>query len=146
MYKEIGCVLDRSYESVSRKAEETGLKKRENRLWSNSEIIYLFDNYNKLLPIKIAKNLYRTYNAIINRAESLGLYVDYRYLEPSYNEKFFDKWSVELAWMVGVILADGCVFCKPGNRLVNLGMCDIDVIEKIKTFTDYSNKIVEQSS
>lgn len=142
-YKEIGNFLNRSYKSVSRKAEDIGLKKKENRLWTESENQFLVVNYNKIPPIEIAQNLNRTYNAVINRAESLGLYVDYRYLKPSYNEKFFDKWSVELAWIVGIVLADGCVFNNYAHRFVSIKMCDKDVLEKIKYIAGYKNKIVE---
>lgn len=142
-YKEIGILLKRSYKSVSRKAEELGLKKKENRLWTKYEEQYLIDNYNRLPAIKIAENLNRTYNAILNRAESHNLYIDYRYCVPSYNELFFDKWSDELAWFVGIILSDGCVFCKPGNKFIKLSMCDRDALDKIKKFTMYTNDIIE---
>jgi len=65
LYKDIGNILKRSYKSVSRKAEELGLKKKENRLWDSFEEQYLIDNYNEMPVVKIAKNLNRTYNAII---------------------------------------------------------------------------------
>mgnify|MGYP006278614541 CR=1 FL=1 len=142
-YKEIGNFLNRSYKSVSRKAEDLGLKKKENRLWTESENQFLLVNYNKIPPIKIAQILNRTYAAVINRAESLDLYVDYRYLKPSYNEEFFDKWSVELSWLVGIVLSDGCVFNKPNNRFVSIKMSDKDVLEKVKYATGYKNKIIE---
>lgn len=142
-YKEIGTLLNRSYKSVSRKAEELGLKKKENRLWGIAEEQYLIDNYNKLPVIKLAESLNRTYNSIINRAESMGLYVDYRYFKPAYNENFFDTWSIELSWLVGIVLSDGCVFNDDSRRFVNIRMCDKDILEKIKSFTGYTNDIIE---
>lgn len=140
-YNEIGKTLNRSYKSVSRKAECLGLRKKINKLWSDDELVYMTDNYNSIPPIKIANSLNRTYNSVILKAESLGLYVNHAYHIPSYNEKFFNVWSNELTWLVGIVLSDGHVSAINSGKFVKVKMCDKDVIEKIKILTGYTKHL-----
>lgn len=140
-YNEIGRILNRSYKSVSRKAECLGLWKKTNKLWSDDEIMYVIDNYNSIPPIKLANNLNRTYNAVILKAENLGLCVDHAYHKPPYNEEFFNVWSNELAWLVGIVLSDGHVSAINNGRFVRVRMCDKDVLEKIKNIVGYTKNL-----
>jgi len=140
-YKEIAKMLGRSCKSISRKAENLGLIKRDTKVWSDYEVKYLIENYNIIPPIKIAKYLDRTYQSVTLKAHILGLKVDYRYYEPNYNEEFFDVWSNELAWLVGIVLSDGHVSDPNNGRLVRVKMCDRDVIEKIKEMTNHTGEM-----
>jgi len=112
-------------------------------IWSRIEIDYLIENYNIIPPIKIAQQLNRSYAAIIQKANSIGLKTEYNYHTPKYNESFLDIWTPELAYFTGVVLADGCVSPPDGSLgyYVRISMCDLDIIEKLKKNADSQGNI-----
>jgi len=144
-YEEIGKKLGRSYKAIKAKATKFKLYKRTIKVWSDVELIYLKNNYTIMPPIKIAKYLNRTYGSVIVKARRLGLRTGYKYRKPMYDEDFFDvsNWNHELAYIVGIVLSDGHVSSSNAYCLVELGMCDEDVIEKIKNITSYGRDILE---
>ena len=141
-YGSIGDILGRSYKSVSRKAANLGLRKKLNKSWFDFEIAYIRKYYDKIPPVKLAKNLNRTYSSVTLKAMNLGLSVGYRYFEPIYNEEFFDVWSNELAWLVGIVLSDGHVSDVKNSKFVRIKMCDRDVVAKIKDITRYEKDLL----
>lgn len=145
-YKDIAKLLGKSERTVCYKAIKLGFRKVTRRFWNSEEEQYLIDNYSNMPIKKIAEVINRSYMAIALKAMLLGLKVEYSYHEPSYNDMFFDTWSKELGWFVGVVLSDGHVSNMPNNKFVRIKMCDRDVIEKLGTLTDYKLNILEFDS
>lgn len=144
LYRDIGVKLGRSCEAVSIKVQRLHLRKIIVKKWSIVEIAFLADNYGILAPIKICHKLDRTFASIHSKAVSMGLTNKYKHLHhvPKYNEKFFECWSKELAWLVGIVLSDGHV-SKEGLKsyYVTIGMCDKDVIDNIKSMSGHKSSI-----
>jgi len=61
------------------------------------------------------------------------------------NNNFFNKWSPELAYIVGFFLADGSIsnYDKCGKYTIRLQCNDKDIIEKMANVCGYKNKIME---
>lgn len=142
-YSEIGDILNRSYKAISAKAVKFGLKRCVSRLWTDEEEKYLVENCDKTPLIKMVIYLDRSYTAISKRLSFLGLKSGFKYHRPKYNEKFFDVWSPELAWLVGIMLSDGHISSnfRCGSKFVNIRMCDKDVVEKVKKIIQYKGKV-----
>ena len=141
-YKKIGEILNRTTKSVSRKAENIGLKKKTNKIWSEKEIEYLTNNYGKSPAKEISKYLNRSFNSVTLKAFCLNLKtIPGNKWHPTYNEKFFDEWSNELAWLVGVVLSDGHVSNHIHGKYIWVKMCDKDVLDKIKIITGYKGDV-----
>jgi len=138
-YKEIGQIFDRTVEAVSRKAGSLVLSKKIDKLWSKNEVEYLTENYGKISAIKISEYLNRSFYSVTGKAKCLGLKSKYRPI--TYNEKFFDDWSSDLAWLVGIVLSDGSVSNIVNGKYIRIKMCDKDVLDKIKIITDYEGKV-----
>lgn len=140
-------MLGRSYSSVLHKSNRLGLQKRESTVqrkpWLSEEINYLMDNYNVISGRKIAKCLRRTYKSVVCKANELGLKINYKFVETSFNDDFFTTWSSELAYLTGIILSDGYVSSKGLGRFIRIKMCDRDVLVKIKNFTNHIGNITE---
>lgn len=141
IYNEIAAVLKRSTQSVSGKARI--MKLGENVLWKEGEIRFLERSYkNNIPPIKIAEFLNRSYCSVVYKAIRLGLKTQFEYRKPKYNEAFFDLWSSELAWLVGIILSDGSISAFNIKRYyVVLAMCDVDVVDKVKDSIGYTGNV-----
>jgi len=139
-YRKIGEILGKSYKAINMKAWKLGLYK-DRVTWNSKETEFLRNNYTTIPPIKISEYLNKNYRSIITKANSLGLKVDYKYFKPVYNENFFDKNSIELYWVVGLVLSDGSISDPSYNYFVRIAMCDQDVIEKIKNITNHRGNI-----
>lgn len=58
------------------------------------------------------------------------------------NEDFFDKWSPQMAYVLGHFCADGCMFINPrGSKYISFYSVDNDLIVKIKRLLNSKNKI-----
>ncbi|OGW93619.1 MAG: hypothetical protein A3K16_00795 [Omnitrophica bacterium RIFCSPLOWO2_01_FULL_45_24] len=55
------------------------------------------------------------------------------------NEDFFSKWSPEMAYVLGLIITDGCV-AKTGN--ISLNMNEKELLEKVKRIMGSQHKII----
>lgn len=145
-YKELSFIIDRSEGSVRGKSERLGLKKKENKIWTEKEENFILKNYGIVPPIRIASYLNRSVSSISLKAFYLGVTnkYDYKYVTPSYNENFFNVWSKELVWLVGIVLSDGHVSnSKLKSRYIQIKMCDKDVIYKIKEIIRYNKETYE---
>lgn len=109
------------------------------KYWGSGEIKFLEENYGKTPAKEISKYLNRSFYSVTGKAKRLGLKSKYRPI--TYNEKFFDNWSPDLAWLVGIVLSDGGVSNPINGKYIKVKMCDKDVIEKIKTITGYKGEI-----
>lgn len=59
-------------------------------------------------------------------------------------QDFFDKWSAEMAWVLGLIASDGCVREKE-NRWT-LTSKDLECLEKVACLIDYTGTIRKKSN
>ncbi|OCA90710.1 hypothetical protein A8F94_02200 [Bacillus sp. FJAT-27225] len=55
------------------------------------------------------------------------------------NESFFREWSNEMAWVLGLVVTDGCV--DPNNQSVSISQKDPYLLEKIKKLMNYSGPL-----
>ncbi|MFC1646274.1 LAGLIDADG family homing endonuclease [Candidatus Omnitrophota bacterium] len=54
------------------------------------------------------------------------------------NEDFFTKWSTEMAYVLGLIITDGCV---SGTGVISLSMNDKELLEKVRVAMGSQHKI-----
>jgi len=66
------------------------------------------------------------------------------------NNNFFETWSPELAYIIGLFIADGHISdyenCGKKNVTFSNNIIDVDMIEKIANVTGYKNKILKFKS
>jgi len=112
-------------------------------IWSKNEIIYLKDGCGKIPAVKMADELSRTLKSVTSKAFLLGLSINcgYKYHKPLYNESFFDAWTKELVWLIGLVLSDGHVSNTKVTKYFFVRMCDKDVLEKVKYITTHNGNI-----
>lgn len=59
-----------------------------------------------------------------------------------FNKNFFDKWSEEMAYVLGFLIADGYVFTNPrGSNYFGFCSADKEIIEKIRKLLGSNHKI-----
>ena len=95
--------------------------------WSEDELEYLRENYQKVSLEEIERNLDRTRAAILARAQMIGIK---RYFDP---HEFFDTWTEESAYTIGFFAADGWA-TKRGPQSIRIGFAQkgSDILYKIK--------------
>ena len=59
-----------------------------------------------------------------------------------YDKTFFKHWSAAMAWVVGVIASDGCLYLKNEKPTLEIGSTDKDLVEKIQTLLSTDYKII----
>lgn len=142
--KKLSEKLDRSYYSISQKASSLDLFITKH--YSDNELEYLKENYGKFSVQKIAKNLERSTQSVSVKISKLGLAdKSKRTYAPNVDMDFFNKWSPELAYIVGFFLADGCIsdYEKHSCCLVTFSCSDRDVINKIVDVAVFQGNIYE---
>lgn len=117
------------------------------KLWQpeeNTILKNLFSTTSKEELLKLLPK--RSWLAIMAHGERLGLkrYVNKPKLRV--NENYFKEWTVNMAYILGFILADGCIIkgtYKGYSDSLKLGvqLCDIDILEKIKKELNSGHKI-----
>lgn len=95
--------------------------------FTESEISFLKTNYKRLGGKYCSKKLKRAYNCIIVKANRLGLRV---YNKPIDISIFKNPQTKEIAYILGLLWADGCV---SGNR-ISINNIKSDTIDFQKTF------------
>lgn len=137
-HKELGKKLYRTVSSIRSKACELGICERKK--WSEKDSEYLIKNYNKNTLKEIANELNYCYETIFEKTKMLKLKPDYVHRIFPCHEDFFNKknWSCELAYIVGLMLADGHISKYGGAHWsVAIALCDKDVIYKLKNVTGH---------
>lgn len=141
-YKEIEKIIGRSAKTINYKARTLNLSKKSNKRWNEREEEYLNKYYGKIPAVEISKYLNRSFKSIVLKAFCLGLKTKpCNKWSATYNENFFDVWSSELAWLVGVVLSDGHISNIKVGKYVWVKMCDKDVLDKIKIILRYKGSV-----
>jgi len=97
------------------------------RTWSNSDYIYLKNNYYNTPMIELMSVLGRTANGIRMQASLLGLNRNLsKFLSRPYidiDKSFFDNWNSSMAYILGFLYAEGSI---SQYRSLNLGISERD--------------------
>lgn len=126
----------RNKRTIVAKALEMGLPSA--KLWhsQNNELLRLyFENSSKEELLKLFPR--RSWAAIIAQGERLGLRRKRDKPRLRVNEIYFEKWSNNMAYILGFILADGCIVRGTyegysDSLKFGVQLRDIDILEKIK--------------
>lgn len=117
------------------------------KLWQPEENEILKKYFYKLRVGELQKLLpKRSKTAIWAQGERLGLKQNRNYSRLGVNENYFKKWSPNMAYILGFILADGCIgegTYKGYSDALKFGVQkrDIDILEKIKKKLSSEHKI-----
>jgi len=134
--QEIANTLRKTYNSISHKAHKQHLDSR--KLWSEDENSIIMSNYSSnpdvwsLLPG-------RSRTAITKQARKLG--VKRECGNYKINHRFFEKWTHDSAYIIGFMIADGCVEPKLNRISIALSTKDYDHLKKIRDVMDSRNPI-----
>jgi len=117
--------------------------------WSDAEEALLQKRYPTADLDTLAKELERSISAIQAKAEKLGVrrqgirakttpdgrrvFVRYRV-----NERFFDAWTPDMAYVLGFVLADGCI---TANGLLKIDSADQDILVDIRNALDSTHPV-----
>lgn len=113
---------------------------RKKVLWTEAEDSFLKENFLKKNNVEIAEFLGRTKEAVGARLFIKGLHralvnFEGKYLRNySLNENYFDNWSQDMAYILGLWFADGNIYChkKKCNFTICLHNDDSYLLEEIK--------------
>ncbi len=117
------------------------------KLWQSKEDGILKRHFNDESVEKLLTLLpHRSWKAIIARGERLGLSRKRDKPRLRVNEEYFKSWSNNMAYVLGFILADGCIIkgtYKGYSDSLKFGvqLSDIDILEKIKKELKAEHKI-----
>ena len=130
----IAKTLNRTENSIKRRAHRLGLKKNEPaELWRKWEEKYLFDNFPLGQKEFIIEKLNRTWMAIRNKAKKLSIKrVARSHFVDGIKHYFFDTWSQEMAYVLGFISADGNINKSEYKLSIGLAKKDEPHLNKIK--------------
>lgn len=137
-HKELSKKLCRTISSIRTKVSELGVSKQ--RRWSEKDSEYLIKNYNKNTLKEIGNELGYCSRTIFEKTKMLQLKPEYIHHVSCCDERFFvrENWSCELAYVVGLMLADGHISKYDSTHWsVALALCDKDVIYKLKNITGH---------
>ncbi|MDO8530425.1 MAG: hypothetical protein Q7S10_03425 [bacterium] len=136
---------ERTKATIAVKALSLGLPSA--KLWQPEENKILREYFSKYPVQELLKLLpRRSKTAIWAQGERLGLKQNRNHPKLAVNEHYFKKWSPEMAYILGFILADGCIIegtYKGYSEALKLGVNkkDIDILEKIKHQLSSAHKI-----
>lgn len=136
---------NRTKATIVAKALSLGLPSA--KLWQPEEdriLKIFFSNASKEELVKLLPK--RSWVAIIARGERLDLKRFVSKPRRRVNENYFKEWTVEMAYILGFILTDGCIIkgsYKGYSDSLKLGvqLCDVDILEKIKKELNSDHKI-----
>lgn len=108
--------------------------------WTEEEKEYIRTHYLEQTEHDISQFLGKNPRSIGWMAKQLGIRKGWgktRYRLYQVNEAFFKSWSPEMAYVLGLIMADGNV----GEREFNIVSADLDLLETVKKALDASHPI-----
>lgn len=129
-------IFNRPKTAILKKTSKLGLKRdlrlqKYNRIWIEQETKYLIEHYATGNISDIAKILNRSKKAICERAKILKLKRQIIYRKHKINEDFFAEWSNDMAYVLGLICADGCLSSSQYSISIYLHKNDSYLLEKI---------------
>lgn len=145
----------RSVAAIRTKAESLGLSKPRNiseapRCWAPEQVALLRELYPTTQTGDLAKLLHRTPKRVQAKAAELGLHktVRVRHPRPEHlrlyrvNEQAFTCLTPEMAYVLGFILADGCVYVtKTNGKILRISSMDAPILEKIRDILQSNHPI-----
>ena len=137
-FKELQDRYKTHYNSIKKILDEYGVNTNSRRRWTESKkeaIIYKFTQENK--TIEDLKKEYKTHHReIVKILTEAGIDTSYysgRIVNRNIKKDFFETIDTEeKAYILGLIMADGCVRPKAGNLYFTLEMIDLDIIQKVQ--------------
>ena len=84
------------------------------------------------------RNILYKHNVEMNRTQFSG-----QPRKHKVNEKFFKVWSDEMAWILGLIVTDGCV--NKSTHTISISQKNSDLLNKIATCMDTDYKLIKPS-
>ena len=119
--------------------------------WTIAEVQELGERYPDGNIARIAQDLGRTEFAVRTKAQKLGIYRsgfkfqsmpsgEVRHIKYVINEQFFDTWTPEMAYVLGFIVADGCI---TKNGLLKFSSTDPELLYKIRDVMESEHPIRE---
>jgi len=100
---------------------------RQKNCWTEQENEFLKRNYISMSWTQLQYNLEnRTQQSIRVQANKLGFKKQPGSLDYTVNENFFDTWNAEVAYVLGYIVADGCLAVRPAQCSHTLKFCSKD--------------------
>lgn len=119
------------------------------KLWQSRENTILKKSFGHFSKKELTELLpRRSWKAIIAQGERLGLKRETAKPRLKVDESYFEKWTPNMAYILGFIIADGCIVqgtYKGYSDALKLGvqLKDIDILEKIKSELKADHKISE---
>lgn len=119
---------------VAKKIRAKGNRKK----WQQWEIEYILSHWPPVESLaRLAARFDCSVNSVRYQARKLGL------KRPQVNHEFFDSWSQDMAYVLGLTVTDGNVK-KDGTAFsVELKVEDANVLEKVKAVMRFSGKLHE---
>jgi len=117
------------------------------KLWQSKENNILYKYFTETSEEKLLRLLpQRSWIAILAQGERLNLQRNTNKPRVEVNERYFKKWSPNMAYILGFILADGCIIkgtYKGYSDALKFGVQkqDIDILQKIKRELSSKHKI-----
>lgn len=155
--RQIAVDLSRTELSIYHKADRLGLKTREmvscpksTASWSEVDKEYLRKNYSTTILYDLQEKLGRSQDAIQCMAIKLGLKKEHDIIRltnslssTQINHDYFKTWSSNMAYILGLIYADGCLTSGPGCHRVNITLHIDDgyLLQDILNELDCSNGV-----
>jgi hypothetical protein len=128
--------LNRGWDSIKLKARDLGLNRVEfSHLWSKEEDAALISDFPLGNRHDLESRFNRSWASIQHRASRLNVS---RLIkgDANYVTDFFKVWSPSMAYVLGFIAADGCVYeraeCGSKDLQIHLAIKDIDHLYKIR--------------
>lgn len=143
-YKEIARILGRKEASVNDRLRKLGLTKNKKTKWTDEEIQLLKKEY----PINpYVTDLFpnRTKQSVHSKAHELKLNRMNRGMYPV-NVHYFKQWSKDMAYILGLIAADGNVILNPKVLTIVLHRQDRYMLDLIKEKMELERPISSRKS
>lgn len=134
--------LSRSYNSITHKVHKLGLD--DPRKWTHEEDRLLIANYEnnptvwELFPTRSRAAIKQRASKIYNLQRKCGNY--------PLNWRFFDELSEEMSYVLGFLMADGCI--EPHIRRVSIGIStkDVQILYDIRAAMECHNPLTFKRS
>lgn len=110
-----------------------------NHPWTNVEINFLKQNITKLTYKQMGSIIKRSSSSIQSKIRYLPIHAKIKKYE--INSNFFKKWTPEMAYILGLIGADGNICHSGRSHVLHLACDDRDIIEKIKPILSYNGPV-----